>query len=103
MNVPARQPDTDSFRFWEIAGAPHTPPSTITQKRLSLERDGIPDGPEAKRNIVEWDYVKDAGIRDLTKWIRTGEAPPKVERLEIVMTDKGADGPIRDRASQYWP
>tara|TARA_R110001606_G_scaffold84767_2_gene192605 strand:- start:1098 stop:2555 length:1458 start_codon:yes stop_codon:yes gene_type:complete len=89
MNVPARQPDTDSFRFWEIAGAPHTPPSTITQKRLSLERDGIPDGPEAKRNIVEWDYVKDAGIRDLTKWIRTGEAPPKVERLEIVMTDKG--------------
>ena len=88
-NFPARQPDTDSFRFWEIAGAPHTPPSTITQKDLSLQRDGIPGGPAMKRNIVEWDYVKDAGIRDLAKWIRTGEAPPKFDRLQISMTENG--------------
>lgn len=88
-NFPARQPDTDSFRFWEIAGAPHTPPSTITMKSLTLERDGIPSDAAPGQNIVEWDYVKDAGIRAIAKWVQSGEAPPRFDPIAIVATENG--------------
>ena len=89
MHYPARQADTDSFRLWEVAGAPHTPPSTIEQKELSVARDGIPSQDDSGRNIVEWDYVKDAGIRALVKWIRGGEAPAKFDPIAVEMTSRG--------------
>lgn len=89
-NFPARQPDTDSFRFWEIAGAPHTPPSTVTMKTLTTERDGIPTDEQSGLNIVEWDYVKDAGIRAMTKWVLAGEAP---QRFAPITITSAANGP----------
>lgn len=82
----ARQPDNESYRLWEIAGAPHTPPSTIGAKMRASERDGIDDKAPAGRNVVEWDYVKDAGIRYIARWAKTGEAPPAFERIEIDAT-----------------
>lgn len=88
-NFAARQPDTNTFRFWEIAGAPHTPPSTVTMKSLTLERDGIPSETATGLNIVEWDYVKDAGIRAMTKWVLSGEAPQHFERIAISATAEG--------------
>ncbi|MEZ5938570.1 MAG: alpha/beta hydrolase domain-containing protein [Hyphomonadaceae bacterium] len=84
---PARQPDTDTFRSWEVAGAPHAPPSTMAMKNLTLERDGIPLPGGADQNIVEWGYVVDAGIRKLAKWIDTGEAPPQFPPISIVLKD----------------
>lgn len=82
----ARQSDDESYRLWEIAGAPHTPPSTIGAKMLASERDGIDDEPPTGRNVVEWDYVKDAGIRYIARWAKTGEAPPAFERIAIDAT-----------------
>lgn len=88
-NFPARQPDSDTFRAWEIAGAPHTPPSTIVMKTLAQQRDGIPPDAEPDRNIVEWDYVKEAGIRYLNDWIKTGSPPPEFDPIEVEMTARG--------------
>lgn len=89
-NFAARQSDTDTFRFWEVAGAPHTPPSTIVMKELSLERDGIPSNSAPDdQNIVEWDYTKDAAIRDMAKWVKAGDAPPRFEPISIRMTEDG--------------
>ncbi len=88
-NFAGRQPDSDSFRFWEVAGAPHTPPSTIVMKGLSLERDGIPSETASGQNIVEWDYVKDAAIRDMASWVKAGDAPPRFAPISISMTEQG--------------
>lgn len=85
-----RQPDSDSFRCWEIAGAPHAPPSAVAHKNAANKRDGLPeDGAEPGRNVVEWGYVADAGIRDLAGWIAFDAMPPRFEPLAIEMTAKG--------------
>lgn len=36
-----RQPDTDRFRFWEVAGAPHAPRLHMERIVPKLDRDGV--------------------------------------------------------------
>ena len=85
MHYPARQPDTDSFRTWQIAGAPHAPPSATAMKNLAGERDGVVDagGGRQGRNVVEWGYVSDAAIRSLRRWCKEGVAPPRFDLLTV--------------------
>ncbi|MBI1200706.1 MAG: hypothetical protein GC203_22820 [Phenylobacterium sp.] len=85
MHYRARQPDTASFRTWEIAGAPHAPPSATHMKDVAGKRDGVVDGGPAPstRNVVEWGYASDAAIRFLARWIRDGAEPPRFEPLTI--------------------
>lgn len=85
MHYPARQPDSDSFRSWQIAGAPHAPPSATAMKNLAGERDGVVDagGAQQGRNIVEWGYVSDAAIRFLARWMKEGAAPPQFDLLAV--------------------
>jgi Alpha/beta hydrolase domain len=103
--VTARQPDDDSFRWWEIAGAAHAdtyvlgagfsdsgdlPPAELA--RLSAPTDkaigiqfAVPvnSGPQHH-------YVAQAAIAHLDRWARGGPAPPSAPRLE---TDP--DDPMR--------
>jgi hypothetical protein len=88
-NYPARQPDTDTFRFWEISGAPHGSPRRSDETRLSSRRDGMESEPDPARNIVEWDYIADAALRALVRWQRTGEQPPRFNPIEIRKTPDG--------------
>lgn len=84
FNLPVRQPDSATLRFWEIAGAAHQSPSQAQTFALMMMRDGLPAAPaHDDRNAVEWRYVSDAALRALRRWVTEGVAPPVVPRIEF--------------------
>jgi hypothetical protein len=88
MMAMVRQPESDTFRFWEMAGTAHAGSELGAMTDL-LVRDGVSEGlplPE-DRNTVMWDYVADAALERLVEWIGTGRPPASVAPLEL-----GADG-----------
>jgi hypothetical protein len=77
---PVRQPDTTTYRFWEIAGGCHMgSPQATTSLEAILERDGIPSPSgltsNPPPNTTDWSFVEDAALRTLVAWTR-GDAPP---------------------------
>lgn len=76
----ARQPDTDTFRLWEVAGTAHAD-RHLLGPLTELVDCGAPvnDGP--------LHLVAKAALRHLERWIRSGEAPPRAPRLETTSTD----------------
>ncbi|WP_232425073.1 alpha/beta hydrolase domain-containing protein [Pseudofrankia inefficax] len=94
---PARQPDTATFRFWEIAGAAHAGggPDTIGDVVKLFTRDGLKlptgslgstsgaVGATAAPNSLDWQpVVATAGV-DLTRWASGGPPPPALPRIAI--------------------
>ena len=98
-NFPVRQPDSDSYRFWEIAGAAHTDVSQSEAMTAIMRRDGIDNPFEAPslRNCVPWSYVKDAGLRWLVRWIVDKTPPPRFPPIEIQPASDGKPVVQRDR------
>jgi hypothetical protein len=93
-NLPVRQPDTDTFRHWEIAGAAHASPETTRDMEGVFDRDGVANIlAGGDRNTVEWQYIVDAALRRLTEWIDTGTAPRSFPRIA---TDETGSGIARD-------
>jgi hypothetical protein len=99
--VRARQPDTDRIRAWEMAGTAHgdayslgigatddgsgagdaalfaamqQPPDSIYGGVLTCDRP-LNAGPHT--------YVLRTALHDVDRWVRTGEAPPEMPRLEV--------------------
>ena len=72
----ARQPDSDRFRLWEVAGTAHADAHLIGSG-VKYIRCGVPinNGP--------MHLVAKAALRALTNWIETGTAPVVAPRLEI--------------------
>jgi Alpha/beta hydrolase domain len=74
--LPARQPDDERLRLWEVAGTAHADAYLIGP---TVETMGCPtainDGPHH--------FVVKAALRSLDTWVRTGEAPPEAPRLEV--------------------
>jgi hypothetical protein len=81
----ARQPDTDTFRLWEVAGTAHAD-TRLLGENVSAIDCGVPvnDGPQH--------VVAKAGLRHLVTWVTDGDTPPEAPRLEV--TD-GTDPDIR--------
>lgn len=73
-----RQPDTDRFRYWEIAGASHGATEQEARIKLITDRDGVsdPDGPPIHTSDVMWVPTCDAAIRHTHRWVNGGPAPP---------------------------
>jgi hypothetical protein len=74
-----RQPDTDRFRYWEIAGASHGATEQEARIKLITDRDGVtaPDaGPPIHTSDVMWVPTCDAALRHTLRWIDGGPAPP---------------------------
>ncbi len=80
-SVAARQPDTETFRLWEVCGTAHADVHLLgpTADRVDC---GVPinNGP--------MHLVAKAALRALDIWVRTGVAPPAAPRLEVT------DGPV---------
>jgi hypothetical protein len=74
-SVVVRQPDTDTFRLWEVAGTSHA--DRFLLGPLADTTDCGAPVNEAPMHVV----VK-AAFRQLEEWIRTGEAPPEAPRIE---------------------
>jgi hypothetical protein len=72
----ARQPDTDRFRLWEIAGTAHA------DAYLVGDLAGLAGCP-GSINAGPTHFVLQAALRGLDRWVRTGEAPPEAARLDV--------------------
>ena len=95
--LPARQPDNDQFRLWEVAGTAHADVYTFvagfvdsgslpiaelaalwapTSSPLGFELDEpINTGPQH--------YVLQAALAHFDRWVRDGTPPPIAPRLEV--------------------
>jgi hypothetical protein len=89
----ARQPDTDRFRLWEVAGTAHADAHTVGSHERSLECGApINDGP--------LHVVAKAAFRHLITWVTSGIAPPQAPLLDVSEGDpreiqRDADGIAR--------
>ncbi len=88
--LPARQPDTDTFRLWEIAGAAHADGHIIGEFEEFL-------GCEVPVNRGQQTFVLRAALRHLDAWARGGAPPPAAARLEVDGDDfaHDANGNVR--------
>jgi len=102
-----RQPDTDRYRYWEVAGASHVSLQAIRSSAPRSERDfgfsmAIDDGLDGV-NHISIAPVVDAAQHHLQAWMTDGLAPPAQARIqfagdppEIVRDEHGiARGGIR--------
>ena len=97
-NVPVRQPDSPTFRFWEIAGAGHI--GEVPDMTPLLVREGMPVFPPARdANTVDWRWVRSAALEHLVRWVgrrRAAALVPADRRLPRRRDPPGRDGQ-RDR------
>ena len=72
----ARQPDSDRFRLWEVAGTAHADAHLLGATAATIDC-GVPinDGP--------MHVVAKAAIHSLDEWIRNGRTPPTAPRIDL--------------------
>jgi len=72
----ARQPDSDRFRLWEVAGTAHADQHLVGPSSKYIDC-GVPinDGP--------MHLVAKAALRALTTWIEAGTAPVVAPRIDV--------------------
>jgi hypothetical protein len=82
-----RQPDSERFRLWEMAGTAHADARLVGANAELLDCGApINDGP--------MHLIAKAALRALDTWVRTGEPPPVAPRLDL--TDAAAPEVRRD-------
>lgn len=85
---PARQPDTDRLRTWEVAGLAHS--DSYYLARLSEQGvrqfDGFLDlsGVLGQMNSGPQNYIMNTALRHLDRWVADGTPPPTAPPLETV-------------------
>ena len=85
-----RQPASDTYRRWEIAGAAHTEiPMWVPEVPPELPRG--PGCAEPVNTAPHHAFVK-AGLRALGEWVRSGRVPPQSD--EIRLRDPSATDPV---------
>jgi len=95
--VTARQPDSDRFRWWEIAGAAHAdtyvlgagfsdsgdlPPAELARLMAPTDKPLGLSNPVAVNSGPQHHYVAQAALAHLDRWARGGPPPPSSPRLE---------------------
>jgi hypothetical protein len=79
----ARQPDSSTFRFWEVAGTSH----------VSVQRGSSNPGME-NPNWHSFQPVYAASLRHMHHWLKDGTEPPKMQLIE--MEGEGSMVIVRD-------
>jgi hypothetical protein len=77
--LPARQPDADRFRLWEIAGTAHA-----DKAQVGANEDAL--GCSQRINRGQQSFVLRAALRHLGTWAERGTPPPEAPRLEVDTT-----------------
>ena len=88
-----RQPDSDSVRTWEVAGAAH-----VDAWLLNQAGGGYGSGC-GRLNEGPHHQILRAALHHLVAWVSTGEPPPVASRIEVV-AEPGA-APDRDRRDDH--
>jgi hypothetical protein len=95
--LPARQPDNDQFRLWEVAGTAHADVYTfvagfvdsgalpITELAAAWKPTSSPLGFDLDHplNTGPQHYVLQAALAHFDRWLRDGTPPPRAPRLEV--------------------
>ena len=103
--LPARQPDSEHFRLWEVAGAAHCdtyflcaagqdsgslPVATLAELISRTEGSGMPT--ELPINAgPQMHYVLQRAFDAVDRWVRDGTPPPSADRLAVDGEDLGRD------------
>ncbi|HWE50050.1 MAG TPA: alpha/beta hydrolase domain-containing protein [Bryobacteraceae bacterium] len=108
----ARQPDTDNFRSWEVAGDSHVDTQFIAGRSRLVQRDGNPVAPGATPGAarggratpaapvaaggnpcdqptysdVPFYQVMEAALDHLVVWVKDGKAPPSAPPIDVAST-----------------
>lgn len=103
--APARQPDSENFRLWEVAGTAHVDAyasgAALTDlgdgaAELALldpsRASGGPLGCPEPVNAAGQHAVLNAALAHLERWVRDGTPPPEAPRIET--TGNGGDSTI---------
>ncbi len=75
--VVSRQPDTDTFRFWEVAGSAHVNVERGANARTDLESP----------NWLAYRPAYDAAVRHMHVWLTQNKAPPTAPLIELEATN----------------
>lgn len=79
-----RQPDSDTFRYWEAAGTCHVSRQVQTTRQALQERDGIEGRPmDPDVNAVPMSLLYDAVFHHMQRWAADGIAPPRQPKIEF--------------------
>jgi hypothetical protein len=76
-----RQPDSDHFRLWEVAGTAHA-----DRHLLGPLADSVDCGAPVNNGPMY--IVANAALRGLDSWVRSGNAPAEAPRLELTADAK---------------
>ena len=80
-----RQPDSDTFRFWEMAGTAHGGGESAETMTAVLVHDGIGEGlPVVEgRNTTRLGLIARAGLERLIEWIDRKSAPVVIPSITL--------------------
>jgi hypothetical protein len=76
-SLEARQPDSDGFRLWEVAGTAHADRTLVGEQLADTIDCGLPI------NSAPMQVVARAAVRHLVTWMIDGEAPPEAPRIQM--------------------
>jgi alpha-ketoglutarate-dependent taurine dioxygenase len=87
---PVRQPDSGTYRLWEVAGAAHLSGGFSAETEAEWQRDfgevvsvGIVEPVSGPPNTLSFEPVKNAALHHLWSWMRDGTPPPTQARLDF--------------------
>jgi hypothetical protein len=87
----ARQPETDKYRHWEVAGARHGPSTLMLRFNLKTDRDGLTNvtiGSTITQLLeADWQPVMAAAFWHINNWIDGGAPPPIMPLIEVTETN----------------
>ncbi|MBS1844090.1 MAG: hypothetical protein JST53_06690 [Actinobacteria bacterium] len=88
--LPSRQPDSNSFRDWEIAGGSHIDAEEEELQRIQAFKEWPLNSPPLNFNVctspiddIDEQAVVDTALYDLGVWAENGAAPPKFPTLQV--------------------
>ena len=97
-NLGARQPDTATFRSWEMTGTSHADAYTLSVgandegdgsgavKMFDLMRNPPAVGCTSPANAGPHHWILNAAYHSLDEWIRTGTPPASAPLLDVAST-----------------
>ncbi|HUP72966.1 MAG TPA: alpha/beta hydrolase domain-containing protein [Acidimicrobiales bacterium] len=90
---PVRQPDSDRFRHWEVAGHAHGSRRRGTDRLPSnwprdLGTEESPMGTPSDANVLTMEPVRSAALHHFQRWLTDGTAPPRQPPIEFDIEER---------------
>ncbi|MEO8538111.1 MAG: alpha/beta hydrolase domain-containing protein [bacterium] len=79
-----RQPDSETFRYWESAGTCHVSAQNQRDRQAKMERDGVRTLPLAQGiNRLPMLPLYEAAFHHMQRWLTDGTPPPSQPKVEF--------------------